>query len=150
MSFLRDLGKNLLFERPAKKRSLPEQIAELQNDTQRVVQAIRDAEQNERNHQVITHIIGIERWSQRRLRCAEGEEYVKDEYDAYRPAQDTPWQDLPRLFEATRTETIAIAQRLTEGHHTRKIPHNSFGELTVRGWLHYIWSHAKFETRRLK
>jgi hypothetical protein len=99
----------------------------------------------------LSHVVGIERWGQRRLQVALGEPLLMDEYDNYRPARDLDWQGLQAEFQATRRETIALAQRLEQaGAEATRVNHNSFGDLSVRGWLYYLGRHADLESRRIK
>ena len=98
------------------------------------------------------HVIGIERWSQRRLRTLLGEPLLMDEYDSYRPAADQPLKTLGALFKSTRQGTLDLVQELGKisGVESETVPHNEMGNLTVRGWLVYILSHAAREGQPIK
>jgi hypothetical protein len=56
------------------------------------------------------------------------------------------------MFEETRRETIAIIGELQQ--HTiagnRKVLHNQFGEITLRGWLNYLNTHANWESKKMR
>lgn len=101
------------------------------------------------NRRVLNHVIGIERWGQRRLKVALGEPFVTEEYDGYRPPRETGWTDLQALFAETRAATVALARQLDDKADV-KILHNGWGELTVRGWLNYLHVHASLESRKMK
>jgi hypothetical protein len=104
-----------------------------------------------RNRQVLSHIIGIERWGQRRLRVALDDPFEMDEYNAYRPARETDWTTLQTMFAATRRETIRLIGLIERaGVADRRILHNMYGDLTVRGWLKYLLVHADAEAMKMR
>lgn len=106
---------------------------------------------NDRNRQVLNHIIGIERWGQSRLRVALGEALVRDEYNGYRPARETDWVTLKQQFTETRAATVALVQDLDKaGVVSRKVWHNRYGEITVKGWLRYLNIHANMESKKMR
>jgi hypothetical protein len=99
---------------------------------------------------VVSHIIGIERWAQRRLRVALGESFRDEEYDGYRPSRDTSWSDLKAQFRETRAESVALARQLAaQPEYAGKIHHNDWGALTPRGWLRYMLMHADAEAYKV-
>ncbi|MCU0497497.1 MAG: DinB family protein [Anaerolineae bacterium] len=129
----------------------PMQVAQrLERSRNQVLERIRSSSRNDENHKVITHIIGIEKWGQQRLRCALGEPLVQEEYNRYRPALSTPWDELAPLFEQTRAETLAIVRQIDPSRAKQMIPHNAHGEISVNAWIHYLNLHANIESRRLK
>lgn len=140
---------NLFFDRPGRKRSLEQLTAQLADTEANVVKRMRNAAETDSNRTQARHIIGIERWGQRRLKVALGEPFVQDEYDNYQPPADIPWNELPEQFAQTRSETITLANQLANATDTT-IKHNSFGDLTVKGWLHYLNGHAKFTAMRIR
>ena len=102
------------------------------------------------HRETASHIIGIEAWSQSRLRVPLGEPLLPGEYDTYRPA---PGLDLPALaaaFHDTRAATVELTHQLESAAVPLDliVPHNSLGDLTVGGWLSYIITHAGREARR--
>lgn len=105
------------------------------------------------NRELLSHIIGIERWGQSRLRVALGERtFERDTYQGYRPAEGTSLQDLRNLLSQTRSGTVDLARKL----HARPpqddatVEHNSLGPLTAKAWLRYLTQHADIESRRLR
>jgi len=104
-----------------------------------------------KNRAQANHIIGIERWGQRRLRVALGEPLLHDEYDGYRVQGDTV-AALREAFRSTRAETLALVQQLEAAGlpPATTVPHNDMGETTLRGWLYYLTVHASRESRRLR
>lgn len=150
MILFRGFFRWLIAERPASGKSFADHIAQLERGRDAVVQRHAQAASSDQNHDLMTHAIGIERWSQARLRVALGDALPDDEYDAYRPPRDTAWDDLKALFETTRAETLAIVQQLPPDALSQKVTHNSFGAMTIGGWLQYIYAHANLETNRMK
>lgn len=103
------------------------------------------------NRRLVSHITGIERWGQSRLRVALGAPLVRDEYDGYRPARDADWPALQAAFAATRGETVAITQQLGATlDQPVAVLHNQFGPLRLRAWLRYLDIHATLEARKLR
>lgn len=139
-----------MFERPANNKTFADMLQLLEETQQTISEQIQNAEENEKNHDQITHIIGIERWSQEKLQEALGDPPYEDEYDNYRPPTSTPWQTLPSLFDSVRGDTITIAKQLENADPEKKIKHNQFGEMSVKAWLEYVVGHAKMEAKRIR
>ena len=97
------------------------------------------------------HIVGIERWSQSRLRVALGEPFQRDEYDSHRPSGDLDMPALAQIFADTRAETGRLARELEAAGVplNQTINHNQMGEFTIGAWLSYIITHAGRESRLL-
>lgn len=109
------------------------------------------ATDSDHNRRLISHIVGIERWGQQRLRAALGEPLVIDEYDGYRPPRVAALPELQADFAATREETAALTRKLgAAGVEAVKLPHNQIGNLSVRGWLGYLSIHANWEAKKLR
>ena len=137
----------LMIERPARKQRFDDIIADLETTGRRIADRIRRASPRKLNVRQVRHAIGIERWSQRRLRVALGEPPTLDEYDGYQPSEDADWDTLLAEWEATRRETVALARTLAERPTDDvRIRHNQMGPLSVRGWLIYLSRHATRET----
>jgi hypothetical protein len=150
-SKLKSLIAGLLIERPARKRTLAQLAARLAATGQQMEQRMAKAGDTPHNREKARHVIGIERWGQRRLQVALGEQLIIDQYHGYRPAPDLDWQELRSEFHATRRETIALAHRIEEaGADNVHVPHNDFGDLSVRGWLRYLDVHASIEGKQIK
>lgn len=146
MSFI----AKLMFERPAQKKGVEDYVQSLGANQQTIMKRLQSAEENEKNKNQLAHIIGIERWSQERLKVGLGETPKQDEYDLYRPATDGDWQTLVGAFEETRRETIQLTEQLVGQDVNQKVAHNQFGELSIKGWLHYIDGHANVEAKRIR
>ncbi len=103
------------------------------------------------NRRLVSHIVGIERWGQSRLRVALGAPLVRDEYDSYRPPRDADWPALQAAFAATRDETVALTRQLAAPL-TQEVAvlHNQFGPLRLRAWLRYLDMHASWEAKKLR
>lgn len=104
------------------------------------------------NRNQLRHVIGIERWGQRRLKTILGEPSVHDEYEGYQPAETRDLAALRDDFSATRAETLAIVNAIQQKGvaETAKADHNDMGEVSLRLWLRYLTMHANFEGKRVK
>ena len=140
----------LLIERPARRKSYDQLLDALKQGEEQVARRFQQADpDNEKNHRVMTHIIGIEKWGQSRLNQIMTGEASPPEYDIYRPAADTPWEALPGLFHETRQETLQLATQFPDIQNGI-VPHNTFGDLSGRGWLRYLYIHAEMESKHLR
>lgn len=141
-----------LMERPASKKSFDDFRKQLEEGGQTIQQRVASAADNDHNRDKLSHIIGIERWGQRRLEVALGKSQVHDEYDGYRPDVNAPLNDLSTAFEETRQRTMQLAKELGEKNVSRdiKVFHNGFGPLTTHGWLQYLNFHANQEAKSIK
>ncbi|TVR21064.1 MAG: hypothetical protein EA396_09025 [Anaerolineaceae bacterium] len=141
------------FEKRYNENTYEQIISKLREDGATITERIQAADSaNKRNHSLITHIIGIERWGQTRLREILGGEAGEAEYDSYRPPRNTKWAELSPLFEATRQETIALTEALAEANvgADRKVAHDTYGALSAAAWLRYLNIHARLESRKLR
>lgn len=149
MSTLTRTAGYLFIERPARRKSYDQLLAVLKEGEEQFARRFQQADRSrDENHHVMTHIIGIEKWAQSRLNQLLTGEAGPPEYDIYRPAEDTPWEALLELFHATRQDTLQIVSELQDKQ-DGTAPHNTFGDLSVRGWLRYLYIHAEAESRHL-
>ncbi|NDJ60702.1 MAG: DinB family protein [Chloroflexi bacterium] len=142
----------LLMEPPASQ-TIAEQVAALEASGRTIRERADQRGDSTANRSTLGHVIGIERWGQRRICLALGEACdVGEEYDGYRPPLDTEWEALKQMFNDTRAETVRIARQIEDSgvRPTFTIRHNTFGPLTVRGWLRYLNVHSSAESRRLR
>lgn len=148
---LLELGTNLVLEWPVRKKSTKFLINKLSLSGKTIISILREAEGFPGEEEVLRHVIGIEKWGQRRLKVALGEKLVEDEYDLYRPPYSMPWAKLIDEFADTRARTVQLAKEIELlGQDEAVIPHNDWGDLTVRQWLRYLEIHAHFETGRIR
>jgi hypothetical protein len=106
--------------------------------------------EGDENRQKLRHVIGIERWGQRRLRVALGEPYKWDKYNEYQPSEDLDWKELIDTFQNVRCETAALAKAISEqGDAHIYIRHNQFGDFSVRSWFRYLDMHTSMESVKL-
>ena len=151
MSALFRLGAYFLLRRPTKHIPFAELIETCQQKGIELEQAYVDKLDNEKNKRIMSHIIGIEKWGQRRLQVALGEPLLANEYLDYRPARAVPFPELCEQFPAVRAATITLANQIAQTdavHH--KVPHNQFGDLDGKAWLHYLTIHADRESQALE
>jgi hypothetical protein len=149
---LLDLFKNLMIERPAAKRSYAQLAAALERSNAKLQRRLAAARETPRNRKQLRHMVGIERWGQRRLRTALGEPLLMDEMDGYMPPEQTPVPDLAAALAAARAETVVLARQLDARGIPldATVPHNQFGPLTARGWLVYLNAHANREVNLVR
>jgi hypothetical protein len=104
------------------------------------------------NREKMRHIIGIERWGQRRLKTMLGEPPLRDEYEGYQPAATLNMAALRTAFAETRAATVAIARTIQQRGlaETAKANHNDIGDVSLRLWLQYLTTHANFESGFVK
>jgi len=146
------LGANLLLERPVRGKSYRDIRAELEQAGLKISARLHEKKTSDFNHRVLTHIIGIERWGQSRLRVFLGEPLQQDEYTGYRPARDVPWHELVDLFIATRSETLSLTLALETAAIApeQTVLHNGYGPLSARAWLRYLQTHASREILQVR
>ena len=148
---LTDAVSGLLLERPFKNKDMAEIAQELDLAGGRLKRTFAAAKDNPDNRRLLSHIVGMERWGQSRLRVALGEPLTMDEYDGYRPPRESTWPALQDAFSETRQQTVAVVQQLGKANVADvKVPHNQFGPLSVRSWLRYLEMHANLEAKKLK
>lgn len=141
-----------IIERQAKGRSVHDFVGSLEHSGEEVAKRLGNAPDTPHNREVANHIVGIERWGQRRLRVALSEPPVMDSYRGYRLPEGTDLGALRSAFSNTRRGTVELARELgfTDPKPRTKVCHNDLGELSVGGWLAYLEGHAKRESTRLK
>lgn len=148
------IGRLIRFglERGARGKSYAELTERLAREQESVAQRMAQAADTPRNRAVAAHIIGIERWGQRRLRTLLGEPLLHDEYDGYRPSGELAPAALAEEFRATRQATVALAQELAAAGAdlNATVPHNDAGPMRAGGWLNYLNMHASMEAKRLR
>ena len=151
-NWLQSIATGLLLERPAQKLSLDEHAAQLESSGVRLAQRYAVATDTGANREHLRHVIGIERWGQRRLEVFLGAPLAMDEYDGYCPASDLGWAALQDEFKATREKTVALARELAAAKldTSPTVPHNQYGKLTAYAWLHYLDTHANLESERIE
>jgi hypothetical protein len=141
---------NLYMERSLRKLSMKEIAEKVQLAGEHLVQELDTCVQNEENRHLLRHIIGIELWSQHRLRTVQGEPFELDEVDRYLPPQKESWSSLVHTFEKARSETVSLIRDLDdEAVKGIYIPHNQFGDFSVRSWIKYLTMHADMEADKL-
>ncbi|MCX7792267.1 MAG: hypothetical protein N2378_16660 [Chloroflexaceae bacterium] len=144
--------RNLFLERPARKRDYAYFAGRLEASGKELEARFAAAADSPENRRQLRHIVGLERWGQRRLRTALGEPPVQDEMDEYAPPRGQSLLDLRAAFTATRRETVVLVRQLEARGVPPDwiIPHNEFGPLTLRAWLRYLDLHASLEGKRIK
>lgn len=152
MSIIANIFKAIMVERPAKKHGFTGWADAIEKDGDALAQKLTASADSPDNRKVLSHIIGIERWAQSRAKVTLGAPFVQDEYNNYRPARNATWADMQSQFTTTRADSVILARDLESASvpFTTTVKHNDFGDLTIRGWLRYIFIHGSFEARRIK
>lgn len=142
----------LFLERPIRKMDVNDLVTMVQTAGQKLNNRLNSIDDSEKNRKTLSHMIGIERWSERRLQVALGEPFIDEEYNDYRPSRDTSWDDLRTQFAETRAATVATIQALANQNVAKSvmIKHNQFGDISMGAWTRYIYNHANLESKRIK
>lgn len=145
-------GAYLVLERPGQDKDYTEHARLLEEAGRTVLNRLESKEHSDFNHRVLTHIIGIEKWGQSRLRVFLGAPLKDEEYLVYRPARDVPWAELVERFRATRVETLSIVGELQQARigPDDKVRHNQYGPLSAKAWLAYLRTHASREVIQVR
>lgn len=141
---------NVMIERPAKRQGLAKVIANLEKTNHHLKTHLGTLADTKTNRNQLRHIIAIEKWGQQRLKVALGEALVLDENHAYKPSEQSSWEELKALYGITRLETLEIAKNLHCVNLEQTIAHNQLGPLSILGWLRYLNTHAALESKRLR
>ena len=146
------LGALVAVERPVRNAPLPVLSDHLRTSGDKIAARLATACDTAENRRLLSHVTGIERWGQRRLRVALGELFIQDEYDGYRPHREESWENLIAEFKVTRQETLRLVDEIDKAAagESLTIDHNQFGSLSVRGWLHYLDMHASGEIQKMR
>lgn len=147
---LRSAVAAVIIELPARWAGVDRLIRRLEKGGRAIEKRLTSAGNRPSNAAMLAHIIGIERWGQRRIRVALGEPLPADEYDAYRPAE-TDLAALRVVFQNTRQETVSLCKsiRMAGVDPETRILHNQLGEISLMGWLFYLSAHAGIESLRI-
>lgn len=133
-------------------KSLDDLIQSAQAGGQSIASHLQGKPDTDQNRRQMRHVIGIERWGQRRLQTILGKPSVQDEYDNYQPDEQLSLAALRNEFIATRTQTLetvaAIQQKGVADSATAN--HNDMGDISVKLWVRYLTMHANFESKRVK
>ncbi|HRW10099.1 MAG TPA: DinB family protein [Caldilineaceae bacterium] len=107
---------------------------------------------NAHNRQQMRHVIGIERWGQRRLQTVLGEPAIHDEYNGYQPDEELDLATLRQEFAATRAKTLEIVHAIQQKGlaDSATANHNDMGDVSLKLWVRYLTMHANFESKRVK
>jgi hypothetical protein len=151
-NILMSWGAQLMIERPVRKLTILDLIQQLDESAKQISEHIEALSDTPANRRQLCHMIGIERWGQRRLRVALGEPFLTEEYGHYCPSSERSWDELKSEWGTTREATLALASDLTQVNlpPDLKVPHNQFGPLSIKGWLRYLDVNASSEGKQIK
>jgi hypothetical protein len=133
-------------------KSLDQLVARAEESGKTILTNLANKSDTPQSRQKLRHIIGIERWGQRRLKTLLGEPAIQDEYDGYQPAETLDFKALRNAFKQTRTETLALVRKLQKKGVAEQgtANHNGMGDVSVPIWLGYLTGHANFESKRIR
>jgi hypothetical protein len=104
--------------------------------------------ESELSKTLLAHIITIESWGISRLQMLLGDKpFVLDSSREYVPPASSTFAELQADFLQTRQALLALVPRL--GQTNNKVQHNAFGDLSGKGWLKYLTTHASRESKKL-
>lgn len=152
MSLLAKAFRVLMIDRQAGNKSVSDLMTDLGASKERILAQVANASDIEGHREKMAHVVGIERWSQSRIKVALGESFIQEEYDGYRPDVSKSLADLTQDFAQTRDETLAIGEQLkaVDGVEEQSVAHNDMGDMRIRSWLQYLEIHAPFELKKVK
>lgn len=141
----------LLLERKIQGKSYQQYNQRFQESSSYIQNLIDLAEANQKNRWELLHIIGMERWMQSRMKVALGALLVQEEYDGYRPPDDTSWHDLKQMFIDVRKDSCDLCAKFDAKNvdPAQKIEHNSVGPLSVKAWMEYVVSHSNRHANKM-
>jgi len=133
-------------------KSLTATLRDVEQSGQTILATLANKADTPQNRQQLRHIIGIERWGQRRLQTMLAAPPIQDEYDGYQPADSLDFAALRETFKSTRGETLALARAIEQKGvaQSAKATHNMMGDISLNTWLRYLVSHANIELRSIK
>jgi hypothetical protein len=141
-----------LVRRKARGQSLDAAITSLEEFASSLDARIASAADTPGNREAVNHWVGIERWSLRRIRVAQGEPLLRDGYRGYREPDGATLAQLAAAMRTTREATLELARELQRSGFDQAltIPHNDLGPLTVTEWFVYVDQHTRREMVRLR
>jgi hypothetical protein len=140
-----------VFQLQVRNKSLPDLIRAAEESGKTITAYLADKADTPKNRQQLRHIIGIERWGQRRLKTLLGEPPLQDEYERYQPAETLDFKTLANEFAQTRHATVDLLRVLQQnGAATGTAYHNAMGDVPITIWTRYLTTHAEFERKRIK
>lgn len=136
----------------ARDATLEDLIARMAKSRDELLPRIRRAKDTAGNREALNHFVGIERWSQSRIRVAQGAPFELDSYHGYRLPESASLAELQDAFAETREGSIALARELqaADVDVEQKVRHNDLGELSVLEWFAYLDDHSRREIIRIR
>ena len=141
-----------VFQLQVRNKSLTELVAAAEKSGNTITTHLADKSDTPYNRQQLRHLIGIERWGQRRLQTLLGAAPLRDEYDGYQPAENLDFATLRTEFTQTRQATLDLLRTIQQKgvDATGRAYHNGMGDVPVTIWTRYLTMHAEMESKRIK
>ena len=150
MHYLFKFAATLMFENPARNKPWAELRQKLNDSGAEILERCAKAGDSASNRKVLAHIVAIERWGANRLTVLLGDKPLElDSSRAYAP-DSANWAELQNTFKQTRAASVNLTARLEVSNPVTTVSHNQFGEVSARGWVQYLTSHAHLESRKIK
>ena len=150
MNYLFKFAATLMFENPARNKTFAELRQKLEVSGAEILVRCAMMGDSAGNRKVLAHIVAIERWGANRLLVLLGDKPLElDSSRAYAP-DSANWAALQEVFRQTRAASVNLTARLEASNAVATVPHNQFGEVSGRGWVQYLTSHAHLESRKIK
>lgn len=110
MGWFKGIMGQLSLEYPVRNKNISDLAAHLEISGNDIIEYIASAQiDSDENQAKMRHIIGIERWGQRRLRGFLGDIPPDEEYDAYCPESGYSLKEQLELFRDARAKTVYLA-----------------------------------------
>jgi hypothetical protein len=140
-----------VIEGPAARQGLPQLRQQLERSGDTLAGRFEAASDTPQGRKLLRHIIGIERWGQRRLQVVLGDlPFEADGHQKFLPSEEARLPQLVSELRETRAETLALAERVGHGGVAdERVPHDFFGPLSAAGWMRYLRLHSDREAKRL-
>ena len=150
MNYLFKFAATLIFENPARNKTFAELRQKLEVSGAEILERCGKVSDSAGNRKVLAHIVAIESWGANRLLVLLGDKPLElDSSRAYAP-DSANWTELQEIFKQTRAATVNLTARLEASNAIATVAHNQFGEVSGRGWVQYLTSHAHLESRKIK
>src|SRR5262245_11354767 len=101
-------------ERPVRNLTIADLASKLTVSGDKLTTRFGGIANRDANREALRHIIGIEKWGQKRLKVFLGYPYERDEYEGYRPPASYSWNDLRDAFAETRRDTVSLARQINQ------------------------------------
>lgn len=148
---IKQIGKYLLIARSASRFNLTGHLSNLETSREKLMARLAGSKDTTVNRIQLRYLIGIERWTQKRLKVFVGAEADQNEPEMYMPDGVLKWEALRHEFKIARNETVALVKEIaSETMDAQTVSHNQYGDLTLNEWIHFLNIQTNMESRRFE